>query len=157
MTKTKNQPFYLILQNIRSLYNVGSFFRTADGLGIDKIFLCGFTGIPPRKEISKTALSAEETVPWEHYESTSKLIKKLKKEGVKIISLEIAKGARPLNKFKPKFPLALVVGNEIAGVSKPVLKNSDSILYIPMQGQKTSFNVAIAGAITAYQLDQFRH
>jgi len=150
---TKKPPIYLIAQNIRSLYNVGSLFRCADIFGIDKIYLCGYTATPPRKEISKTALGAEQWVAWEKKWQTHTLIKELKANGVKIVALETASASRPLPKFKPKFPLALVVGNEVKGISPKILQLADETVKIPMLGKKESLNVAIAAGIAMYQLN----
>ena len=110
--------FYVICDNIRSLENIGSIFRTADALGVLKIFLCGISGRPPHHKISKTALGAEKTIPFEYYRQTGRLIDKLKKSKINIIALEQAKNAIDCRKFKPKFPLALMVGNEVEGISK---------------------------------------
>ena len=135
-----NKKFYVICDNIRSLENIGSIFRTSDGLMIDKIFLCGICGTPPSPKISKTALGAEENIPWEYHFWAWKLVENA-------ISLE---------KFKPQFPLALVVGNEIKGVSESILKRADKIVYIPMFGKKESFNVSVAFAIAAYKINTYR-
>ena len=151
-----NKKFYVICDNIRSLENIGSIFRTSDGLMIDKIFLCGICGTPPSPKISKTALGAEENIPWEYHFWTWKLVEKLKKEKVKIVVLEQRKNAISLEKFKPQFPLALVVGNEIKGVSESILKRADKIVYIPMFGKKESFNVSVAFAIAAYKINTYR-
>src|SRR3989338_3234242 len=148
----KNKEIYLIAQNIRSLFNVGSLFRCADVFGAKEIYLCGYTGFPPRKEISKTALGAEEWVLWERHWQTHLLIKKLKKQGVKIAVLETGKKAKPLPEYRPKFPLALVVGSETKGVSKKILALADDIIQIPMRGKKESLNVAVAAAIALYGL-----
>lgn len=149
----------LVVQNVRSLFNVGAMFRCADVFGVDKIYLCGYTGFPPRDQIKKTALGAEEWIDWERKRQTPTLLKKLKKQGWQIIILETrlaawqaGKKVKPLSKFKPKFPIALVVGNEINGVSKNVLDLADEIVEIPMQGKKDSLNVAIAAGIAMYQL-----
>ncbi|MBU1289711.1 TrmH family RNA methyltransferase, partial [Patescibacteria group bacterium] len=109
--------FYVVCDNIRSLENIGSVFRTADALGVDKIFLCGICGKPPRDKISKTALGAEKNIPWEYHSQIWRVIDKLKKEGVFIVALEQTKNSVAYNKFKPKFPMALVIGNEVKGVS----------------------------------------
>ncbi|MCD6284216.1 TrmH family RNA methyltransferase [bacterium] len=151
-----NKKFYVICDNIRSLENIGSIFRTSDGLIIDKIFLCGICGTPPSQKISKTALGAEENIPWEYHFWTWKIIEKLKKEKVKIVVLEQKRNATCLEKFKPEFPLALVIGNEIKGVSESVLKRADKIVYIPMLGKKESFNVSVAFAIAAYKINTYR-
>ncbi len=148
----KKKEIYLICQNIRSLFNVGSLFRCADVFGVSKVYLCGYTGFPPRKEISKTALGADEWVSRERHWHTHLLIKKLKKQGVRIVVLETGKESLPLPKFKPQFPLALVVGSETRGVSKKVLVLADEVVKIPMLGKKESLNVAVAAAIVLYRL-----
>jgi tRNA G18 (ribose-2'-O)-methylase SpoU len=148
----KKKEIYLVLQNVRSLFNVGAIFRCADVFGINKIYLCGYTGFPPRNQISKTALGADEWIPWERQRQTLALIKKLKKQGVKIVVLETGKKNKPLPKFKPKFPMALVVGNEIKGVSPSILSLADEVVEIPMLGKKDSLNVAVATGIALYQL-----
>lgn len=159
----KRQKFFVIAHNMRSLYNVGSIFRTADSFNVSKIYLTGYTGTPGnephRLRMQKSALGAETWVPWEHCKSPSRLIKKLKSEGVKIVALEnkVPAGAgvsRPqsITKFKPKFPLALVLGEEVRGVSKAILKLCDSAVEIPMFGKKESLNVSVAFGIAAYVL-----
>jgi|SRR3989344_1709653 len=149
---TKKGELYLVCQNIRSLFNVGALFRTADVFGVDKVYLAGYTAKPPRPEISKTALGAEKWISWEQQGQAVRLLKKLKKAGVKIVVLEIHRRGVSLSKFKPRFPLALVVGNEVSGVTKPVLKLADEIVKIPMLGKKESLNVAVATGIALYQL-----
>ncbi|HLC89420.1 MAG TPA: TrmH family RNA methyltransferase [Patescibacteria group bacterium] len=143
---------YLIVQNVRSLFNVGAIFRCADVFGVKKIFLCGYTGAPPRIEITKTALGAEVWIPWKKHGQTHLLIKKLKQQGIKIAVLEISQNAKPLPKFKPIFPLALVVGSETRGVSKKIIALADEVVKIPMLGKKESLNVAVAAGIALYQL-----
>jgi len=149
---SKQAPLYLIANNIRSLFNVGALFRCADVFGVDKVFLCGYTATPPRKEISKTALGAEGWIAWEHQRQAGRLITNLKRDGVQIVALEINKKAIPLPKFQPRFPLALVVGNEVTGVNRSVLKSADAIVKIPMLGRKESLNVAVAAAVALYEL-----
>src|SRR3989344_6616774 len=126
--KNNRQDFYIICDNIRSLENIGSIFRTADSLGVAKIFLCGISGKPPHHKISKTALGAEKTIPFEYYKQTGRLVDKLKKSKISIIALEQSKDAISYTKFKPKFPLALIVGNEVKGISKAILKKCDKII-----------------------------
>jgi len=155
MSTLKNQEIYLIAQNIRSLFNVGSLFRCADVFGVKKIFLCGYTGFPPRKEISKTALGADEWLPWEKQWQTHLLVKKLKKQGVKIVVLETGDKSAPLPRFKPEFPVALVVGSETNGVSQSILALADSVVKIPLLGKKESLNVAVAASIALYHLRNF--
>lgn len=155
--------FFVILDNLRSLENVGAIFRTADAFKIDKIYLGGVSGVLRRPgvkmlnpKVAKTALGAQFTVPWEHDWQTWRLIDKLKKEGIKIVCLEQARGAVGILEFRPKFPLALVVGNEIKGVSQAVLGRADAIVQIPMFGKKESLNVAVAFGIAAFEINKFR-
>lgn len=147
--------FYVICDNIRSLENIGSIFRTADGTGVSKIFLCGISGKPPHNKIAKTALGAEKTVFFEYYKQTGRLIDKLKKEGVYIIALEQSKGSVLYTKLKPHFPLALVIGNEVKGISKKILKKADKIIYLPQKGKKESLNVSVAFGIASYHISNF--
>ncbi|MDD2807288.1 MAG: TrmH family RNA methyltransferase [Patescibacteria group bacterium] len=149
---TKKFPIYLVVQNVRSLYNVGSIFRCADVFGVDKIFLCGYTGFPPRKEISKTALGAETWIPWERQWQTHLVVKKLKTAGFKIIALETGEHNVSLPKFKPAGPIALVVGSEVNGISRSILALADKKVVIPMLGKKESLNVAVATGIALYAL-----
>jgi len=148
--------FYVVCDNIRSLENIGSIFRTADALGIDKIFLAGICGCPPHSKISKTALGAEKNVIWEHQWQVWRIIDELKKQGFNIMVLEQTKKSIPLNKFKPKFPLVLIIGNEVKGVSKSVLKKADYLINIPMLGKKESLNVAVAFGIAGYYVQNFK-
>ena len=145
--RTKKLPFYVVCDNIRSLENIGSIFRTADALNVDKIFLCGICGRPPNQKISKSALGAENWIDWEYCGSAWRLIERLKKEKVFIVVLEQGKNSLAYAKFKPKFPLALVIGNEVKGVSPSVLKRADKIISLPMFGRKESLNVAVAFGI----------
>jgi tRNA G18 (ribose-2'-O)-methylase SpoU len=148
------KKIFAILHNIRSCYNVGAIFRTCDAIAIEKIYLTGYTPSPKSnpEKIRKTALGAEESVKWEHKQNINKVIEKLKKEGIKIVALETEKLALPYFKFKPKFPLAILVGNEIRGIDKRTLKKADFVLKIPMFGKKESLNVAVAFSIFAYYL-----
>ena len=146
----------MICDNIRSLENVGSIFRTADALAVDKVFLCGISGKPPSHKISKTALGAEKTVPWEYHKQTWRLLARLKKQGVFIAALEQTENSISLEKFSPKFPLALVIGHEAKGVSASVLALADAIIEIPMRGQKESLNVAVAFGIVGYEINKYR-
>jgi tRNA G18 (ribose-2'-O)-methylase SpoU len=150
------KEFYVVCDNIRSLENIGSIFRTADALGVSKIYLCGISGKPPHHKISKTALGAEETVPFEYCRQTSRLIDKLKKDKINIIALEQSKSAIPYTRFKPIFPLALVVGNEVKEISKKILKKADKIIYLPMSGQKESLNVSVAFGVAGYQIIKYK-
>ncbi len=154
-----------ILHNIRSMFNVGSIFRTADGAGFLKIYLCGITPAPYdefgrlRSQVSKVALGAEKTVEWEKCKSTATIISRLKKEGYTIIAVEIARGAVPYFKFKPKKKekVALIVGHEVKGLSAAILKLSDKIIYIPMRGKKESLNVGVAFGVAAFHISNIRY
>jgi len=156
MRLRKELPFYVICDNIRSLENIGSIFRTADALKINKIFLCGICGKPPHPKISKSALGSEKSVSWEYYGVGWRLIEKLKKEKVFVVALENTKNSLIYNKFKPKFPLALVIGNEVKGVLPSILKRADKIISLPMFGRKDSLNVAVAFGIAAYEINKAR-
>ena len=146
------QEICVLLNNIRSLHNVGSVFRTSDGAGVKKIYLTGQTGYPPREEITKTAIGAEEVVPWEYYIDPIDCINRLKEDGVEIVALEQTKKSVDYKKLKPKLPICLVVGHEIDGVSKEILNLCDSAIEIPMLGKKQSLNVSVAFGIAIYQL-----
>lgn len=150
--KAKEKSLFVILHNIRSCFNVGSVFRIADALGVKKVFLTGYTPSPETnpEKIRKTALGAEKFVAWEKVKELSKLIDFLKKEKIKIVALETENKALPYFKFKPKFPLAILLGNEKRGIDKKILKKVDFVLKIPMFGKKESLNVAIAFGIVAF-------
>lgn len=155
-SQEQNKKFYLLLDNIRSLFNVGAIFRTADAAGIDKIILAGITGKPTSEKVKKVSLGAEEIIPWQHSWQAWRVVEKLKKEGFFIVALEQSKKSILYTKFKPKFPLLLIVGNEIKGVSKSLLKRSDKIIYLPMYGKKESLNVAVATGIALYEIIKYR-
>lgn len=142
----------LLAHSVRSLWNVGSLFRTADSFAIEKIFLTGYTASPPRREISKTALGAEETVPWEKAEDPTQVIAKLKKQGFTIVALEQARGAKDLKKYEPPLKVCLIVGHEVLGVPKELLKLCDAVVHIPMHGSKESLNVAVAAGIALHHI-----
>ncbi len=158
----------VVLHNIRSVHNVGSIFRTADGAGVEKIFLCGITPSPLdrfgklRADFAKVALGAERGVPWESAKSTAATIKKLKKEGWHIFALEQAKGSVNLFEFSASIAncrllisnLCLILGDEVRGIPPSILKLADKILEIPMHGKKESLNVAVAFGIAAFALQE---
>ena len=151
------EKFVLILPNIRSGHNVGAMFRTADGAGVNKLYLTGYTPCPPHVQVDKVSLGAEKFVPWEHAKQTIPLLKKLKKAGFTIAALEQTQKSVTIYKWKPIFPLALVVGNEKTGVTKNILKYCDVSLELPMVGKKTSLNVSIAGGVAMYHLSPALH
>jgi len=152
-TKT---PILVILDNIRSLNNIGSVFRTSDAFLVEKIYLCGITAKPPHKDIHKTALGATESVAWEYQENTLNLIQELKNKGVTIISVEQANESTLLNKFTPKkgAKYAIIFGNEVKGVQQAVVSASDYCVEIPQHGTKHSFNISVSVGIVLWDLFQ---
>ena len=144
--------FYTLVENVRSLYNVGAIFRTADGAGVNKVFLTGITGKPPHKDIRKVALGAEENVPWEYVKDPVEIIRKLKSENIRIIVLECTESSVLYDEIIYEQPLCLVIGNEYHGVSKEALNEADMVVHIPMRGEKISLNVSVAFGIAAYQI-----
>ena len=150
--KMKRTPIYIILDNIRSLYNVGAIFRTADGVMAEKIYLCGMTGIPPRREIEKTSLGACEVVPWEYRKKAVDVVRELKEQRVEIVTLELTDPPNNYSDTEFTFPTALVIGHEIEGVSDEVMELSDKSISIPMLGRANSLNVATAFGIAVYQM-----
>lgn len=142
----------LVLEDIRSLWNVGAIFRTADALGVSKLYLCGITGKPPRREIAKVALGADEFVPWEYRGAAWEAARELAAAGFSVVALEQTPTSIAIEKYTPKFPLALVVGNEVRGVSRETLAAAEAVVHIPMVGKKESLNVAVAAGIATYVL-----
>ncbi len=145
-------PFVVVLDNLRSLYNVGSAFRTADGVGLEKVWLCGITGFPPQSQISKTAIGAEQVVPWEYSEDTGSVIRDLKEQGYEIVLLEQTPQSCDYHEYEPHAPVCLVIGNEIDGVSESVVGLADYAIDIKMHGCKNSLNVSVAFGIAAYHI-----
>ncbi len=145
-------PVAVVLDNIRSLYNVGSIFRTSDGALVEKLYLCGYTGHPPRKEIDKTSLGSVESVPWEYVPQAADVVRDLKGRGYRIVSLEHTDRSIPYTGAEYRFPLCLIVGNEIEGISGSLVSLCDMAIEIPMYGIKQSLNVSVAYGIAAYHL-----
>lgn len=143
------QNFYLILPNIRSCHNVGSMFRTADAFGVDKIYLVGYTACPPKIQIDKVALGAEKWVPWEHRKDLKRLIKMLKKKDVFVVGLEKNEDSIEIEglKLKTDKDIALIVGNEVDGITDDILELCDEVVHIEMYGRKESLNVSVAAGI----------
>lgn len=148
--KNRRLPFIVVLNNIRSLYNVGSIFRTSDGAGVGKVWICGITGHPPNNQIAKTALDAQDHVPWEYRDDIHSLLKELKTEGYQIVMLEQTESSCSYEDFKPQATVCLIIGNEIDGVSRDVSSYCDAAIEIEMAGIKNSLNVAVAFGIIAY-------
>jgi 23S rRNA (guanosine2251-2'-O)-methyltransferase len=151
--KQEKFPIIVILDDIRSLNNIGSFFRTADAFNVEKIYLCGITAQPPHKDINKTALGATETVTWEYRTSISELISELKEKGVLIASIEQTKETVFLNKIDqlPLQTIALVFGNEVDGVNQDVVDHSDYVIEIPQFGTKHSLNVSVCAGVVLWE------
>ncbi|TNJ41878.1 RNA methyltransferase [Tamlana fucoidanivorans] len=147
-------PLIIILDNIRSLNNIGSVFRTSDAFLIEKIYLCGITAKPPHKDIHKTALGSTETVDWEYVENTLDLVKKLKTEGVHVCAIEQAEQAVMLNDFKiaDNTKYALIFGNEVKGVTQDVVSASDTVIEIPQFGTKHSLNISVSCGIIIWDV-----
>lgn len=142
----------LLAYNVRSLWNVGSFFRTCDAFNVEKLYLTGYTGHPPRREITKTALGAEDTVPWEHAEDPMTIIRSLIDDDWSIIPLELTDNAVDLKTFSPPEKICLVVGHELSGVPDEILAVAGTVIKIPMLGKKESLNVAVAAGIALHHL-----
>lgn len=145
-------PVSVLLDNVRSLYNVGAFFRTADAAGVERLYLCGITGKPPKAAISKTALGAEETVAWEHSWDPLPLISKLRASGHEIAAIETTVQAVDIFDWKPCFPVCVVFGHEVDGIRPEISELCDTHVRIPMLGLKHSLNVATAGGVIIYEL-----
>lgn len=159
--KTEKSPIVLVLDNVRSLNNVGSAFRTADAFRIERIFLCGITGTPPHRDIQKTALGATDSVEWEYCQNTMEAVEKLKNSGYQLCALEQVESSIKLNDFSPEKgkKYALIFGNEVFGVEEEVLKACNQVLEIPQLGTKHSLNISVSLGIGVWdlmvKLDQF--
>ena len=145
-------PVVVVLDNVRSAQNVGAFFRTSDAFAIERVALCGITATPPSRDIHKTALGAELTVEWKHYDSTLECVEALKAEGYKLLSIEQVEGAVMLDELKVDTSerYALVFGNEVAGVDQAVVDVCDGAIEIPQAGTKHSINVSVAGGVVLW-------
>lgn len=151
---SKKTPLIVILDNIRSLNNIGSVFRTCDAFLIKKIYLCGITAKPPHKDIHKTALGSTETVEWEYAKDTLELVKRLKAEGVQVVSIEQAENTTMLNDFylEPDTIYAIVFGNEVKGVLQEVVDESHHVVEIPQFGTKHSLNISVSAGVVIWDL-----
>ncbi|MCR8668776.1 RNA methyltransferase [Aestuariibaculum sp. M13] len=152
--QVKKTPIIIVLDNIRSLNNIGSVFRTSDAFLIEKIYLCGITATPPHKDIHKTALGSTDTVDWEYVENTMDLVERLKAENVKICSIEQAENATMLDNFTPEAntKYALVFGNEVKGVAQKVVSASDTVIEIPQYGTKHSLNISVSCGVVVWDI-----
>ncbi|MDZ4844982.1 MAG: RNA methyltransferase [Chitinophagales bacterium] len=146
-------PVLIVLDNVRSLYNVGSVFRTADAFRVEAIYLCGITATPPHREIHKTALGADETVAWKYFKTVEEAIAELKAQGWKIAAIEQAEGSIALDKFsvEKNTKIALVFGNELGGVSNAVMKSADACIEIPQTGTKHSLNISVSVGVVVWE------
>ena len=149
------RTLFLILPDIRSCHNVGAMFRTADACGFAKIYLVGYTPCPPKPQIDKVSLGAEKWMAWENRQDLPCLLRELRQAGVRVIALEKTAKSVDIKKVrKTKKPLALLVGNEVDGISESIMKFCDQVVHIPMQGRKESLNVSVAAGIAMYMLSQ---
>lgn len=154
--QAKKTPIIVVLDDIRSLHNIGSFFRTGDAFLIEKVYLCGITATPPNKEIHKTALGATETVEWEYVKDVMDVVNRLKSEHIKVISIEQVEGSVMLHNFEVEEnqSYALIFGNEVKGVNQNVINASDTVIEIPQLGTKHSLNVSVSGGIVIWDIFQ---
>lgn len=152
--KAEKSPIIVILDNVRSLNNIGSVFRSADAFLIQKIYLCGITAKPPHKDIQKTALGATETVEWEYVAEAAEVVKKLQEQRVKVYAVEQAEKAEYLNEFQPEKgnTYALIFGNEVKGVQQALVSESDGVLEIPQLGSKHSLNIAVSAGVVLWDV-----
>ncbi|WP_318344040.1 RNA methyltransferase [Flagellimonas baculiformis] len=152
--EAEKSPIIIILDNVRSLNNIGSVFRTADAFLVQKIYLCGITATPPHKDIRKTALGATESVEWEYRKDTLALVEELKSNHIKVISVEQAENAIMLNEFQVDTDktVALIFGNEVKGVSQEVVSASDAVLEIPQLGTKHSLNISVSAGVVVWDI-----
>jgi len=145
-------PAVILLDHIRSMYNAGAFFRTADAVNLQKLILCGITAHPPQEGIAKTALGSEETVPWEYHTDALIPLRMLRARGYEIAAIETGPGAQDLFEWQPRWPVCVIFGNEVDGLGDGLMEVCDTHVRLPMYGQKNSLNVATAGGIVAYEL-----
>lgn len=157
--EAEKSSIIIILDNIRSLNNIGSVFRTADAFLVQKIYLCGITATPPHKDIRKTALGATESVDWEYKKDTLEVVKELKQQGISIVAVEQAENAVMLNHFEvgPTETIALIFGNEVKGVSQDVVNASDTVLEIPQFGTKHSLNISVSAGVVVWDIWSKQH
>jgi 23S rRNA (guanosine2251-2'-O)-methyltransferase len=149
-------PVVVVLDNVRSMNNIGSIFRTCDAFLVESVFLCGFTATPPNKEIHKTALGAEDSLDWKYFAETSEAIQLLKEKAYRIVSIEQAEGSVMLDEFSFEFDkkYAFVFGNEINGVSQEVIDSGDACIEIPQFGTKHSFNIVVSAGIVLWEISR---
>ena len=147
-------PISILVENVRSVHNVGSIFRSADGFGANKIYLAGYTACPPREDLSKTALGSERAVPWEHFENSIDAAKNILKQGISLVLLEQTVKSKPIYDINWEFPVCFIVGNEVSGVSEELSKLTTIHAEIPMRGVKQSLNVSVATGVAGYEFSR---
>lgn len=145
-------PVSICLNDVRSLYNVGAIFRVADGIRADKVYLCGITGKPPKRAITKTALGAEANVPWEYHGDAYGLLTNLKSRGHQLVAMEHTDKSADYTEAMFEFPVCLIVGNEVSGIDQNIVSLCDLAIEIPMLGEKNSLNAAVACGVACYQI-----
>ena len=150
----KRLPISILVENVRSVHNVGSIFRSADGFGAEKIFLTGYTACPPRDDLTKTALGSEKAVPWEHFSSSIDAARKIVKQGMSLVLLEQTVNSKNIYDIDWTFPICFIVGNEVDGVSEELSKMATIHAEIPMRGVKQSLNVSVATGIAGYEFSK---
>ena len=148
-------PISIFVENVRSVHNVGSIFRTADGFGAEKIYLTGYTAHPPREDLHKTALGAENVIPWEYYEKPLDAINVIKKQGISLVLIEHTKQSKSIYEMDWEFPVCFVVGNEVSGVSEELSTMADFHVELPMRGVKQSLNVSVAVGVVGYEFYRY--
>ena len=145
-------PISILVENVRSVHNVGSIFRSADGFGAEKIYLTGYTAYPPREDLHKTALGAEDSVPWEYHEDAITIAEEIKKEGKNLLLVEQTHSSKSIYSANYDFPVCFIVGNEVDGVSEKLAAIATNHIELPMRGVKQSLNVSVATGIVGYEL-----
>jgi 23S rRNA (guanosine2251-2'-O)-methyltransferase len=145
-------PIYGVLDHLRSAHNVGSAFRTGDGANMAELLLCGYTPTPPHRHLAKTALGAVDSVPWRHFETTAEAIAEVRAQGAQVLALELTDNSVPLWEVDLQFPVAIVVGNEVDGLSPETIALCDTTVHLPMFGHKNSLNVSIAFGVALYEV-----
>ena len=148
-------PISTLVENVRSVHNVGSIFRSADGFGAEKIYLTGYTAHPHREDLHKTALGAEDSVPWEYYENPLDAAEVIKKQGIPLILVEQTHDSKSIYELKFQFPICFMVGNEVRGVSEELSKMADIHAELPMRGVKQSLNVSVAAGVVGYEFARY--
>ena len=148
-------PISILVENVRSVHNVGSIFRSADGFGAEKIYLSGYTAHPPREDLHKTALGAEDAVPWEYFENPLDAAEVIRKQGISLILIEQTKQSKSIYEIDWEFPLCFIIGNEVSGVSEALSAMADIHAELPMRGVKQSLNVSVATGVVGYEFSRY--